>query len=519
MSNSKRRSLILAGGGIKVAFQAGVLQVWLDEAGLKFDHVDAASGGVFNLAMMCQGMSGIQIADNWRNIDPLAAISFNYTELPKLAYAESLFTLDAFREKVFPDWGLDWDKIRASALDATFNVTNFSKKELEVIEPAAMTEQMLGACVSLPMWFPPQRINGQTYIDAVYQTDANLEEAIRRGADELWIIWTVSDKDEWESGFVATYFQIIETVAVGNYRSILKRIAKNNEKIATTGVGEFGRHIEVKELKSDVPLHYLINFSQDRVAESVNLGVKRAREWCGKNGIALASDSTDYPTDIHEAPTKISFTEKMKGFAAFGETDYQAGYAKGKENGTGLMFHLSMVIDGVNRFVTRPEHDTSEITGYVECEQLGGRLPVESGTFNLIVDQEDSAQKHMYYRLFFKNVDGDPITLSGFKVIKDDPGFDLWADTTTLYTTLYRGHISAAGEATIRANEFELANACIATGIIHIYLTDFLTQLTTFRAYGPTISDRASALARFGRLFMGKMFDVYAKEILSSGPI
>ena len=58
-----KRSLILAGGGIKVAFQAGVLQVWLDEAGLEFDHVDGASGGSFNLAMMCQGMSGTEIAD------------------------------------------------------------------------------------------------------------------------------------------------------------------------------------------------------------------------------------------------------------------------------------------------------------------------------------------------------------------------------------------------------------------------------------------------------------------------
>ena len=46
------RSLILAGGGVKVAFQAGVLQVWLDEAGLQFDHADAASGGCFNLAML-----------------------------------------------------------------------------------------------------------------------------------------------------------------------------------------------------------------------------------------------------------------------------------------------------------------------------------------------------------------------------------------------------------------------------------------------------------------------------------
>ena len=61
-----RRALILAGGGVKVAFQAGVLQVWLDELDIEFDHVDAASGGVFNLAMMCQGYSGNEVADAWR---------------------------------------------------------------------------------------------------------------------------------------------------------------------------------------------------------------------------------------------------------------------------------------------------------------------------------------------------------------------------------------------------------------------------------------------------------------------
>src|SRR5437660_7982665 len=97
----KKRSLILAGGGLKVAFQAGVLQVWLDEAGLAFDHVDGASGGTFNLAMMCQGMSGLKIADNWRNLNPRAGISLNAAEFPKLIYAESLFTLEAYRSHVF----------------------------------------------------------------------------------------------------------------------------------------------------------------------------------------------------------------------------------------------------------------------------------------------------------------------------------------------------------------------------------------------------------------------------------
>jgi len=46
-NHRKKRSLILAGGGMKVAFQAGVLQVWLDEARvggapLTFDHADGA---------------------------------------------------------------------------------------------------------------------------------------------------------------------------------------------------------------------------------------------------------------------------------------------------------------------------------------------------------------------------------------------------------------------------------------------------------------------------------------------
>lgn len=518
-NSPKKRSLILAGGGIKVAFQAGALQVWLDEAGLKFDHVDAASGGVFNLAMMCQGMSGRQIADNWRNLNPRAGISFNLAELPKLAYAESMFTLDAYRTDVFPQWGLDWNKIRSSSLNATFDVFNFSRKELQVVEPKNMSEDMLAACVSLPMWFPPVHIDGETYIDSVYMTDANIEEAIRRGADELWVIWTVSEKDEWHPGFVATYFQIIETSADGHYKAILQRIAANNEAIGKGERGEFGRHIEVKELKADVALHYLIDFSQDRVTETVNLGVQRAREWCAANGIALAK-GPDYPAAVQQVPTKLSFTEEMKGFMAVGETDFEKGYQQGKAAGTDLMFHLTISVDGVHDFVIRPSHDTSDVVGYVKSSAFGGQCQVESGTFNLFTDQADPAVKHMLYRLFFTDKGtGSPLTLSGCKIIKDDPGAGaVWHDTTTLYTRILKGHVSAADEATATNDPTKLKNISFGAGIIVIELLDFMKQLTTFRVQAPTVSERITALSEFGRLFFGKLWDVYARDILTSGP-
>ena len=251
----KKRSLILAGGGIKVAFQAGVLQVWLDEAGLTFDHADGASGGAFNLAMYCQGMSGTQIADNWRNLSPHLGIDFNWEQYAKLFYAESLFTLDRYRKNVFPQWGLDWEAIRSSQKEATFNAFNFSKQELTVLTPDVMTEDYLVACVSLPMWFPPVTISGDIYIDPVFVTDANIEEAIRRGADELWVIWTVSQRGEWSDGFVANYFQIIESSANGHFNRITERIEENNAAIAEGTSGEFGRHIEMKMLEAEVPLH------------------------------------------------------------------------------------------------------------------------------------------------------------------------------------------------------------------------------------------------------------------------
>lgn len=517
-NGTKKRSLILAGGGIKVAFQAGALQVWLDEAGLTFDHVDGASGGVLNLVQMCQGLTGRQIADNWRNLSPKAGISFNPAAFINLLYAESLFTLDNYRKHVFTGWGLDWDKIRATKLNNSFNVCNFSDKTLDLIEAKDMSEDMLCACVSLPMWFPPVRINGKTYIDPVYLTDANLDEAIRRGADELWVIWTVSERDEWHPGFVATYFQTIETTADGHYKAALKRIADNNAAIAAGQPGQYGRHIEVKELKADVALHYLIDFSQDRMTETVNLGVLRAREWCEANGIPLKSHAGDFPTEVHTAQTKVSFTEEMKGYITFGELDYERGAKAGKKSGTDIMFHLTITVDGVNRFVTDPEHDTNDVKGYVKCDALGGERPVESATFNLFVDDHDPAIKRMFYRLFFSDDKGNPLTLSGFKLIKDDPGFDVWHDTTTLFTRILNGHVSADEETAAEKDPEKLRQLVKASGIIIIHFFDFMKQLTTFRAEGPTLSDRAAAMGRFGRLFMGKLWDVYARNVLTSGP-
>jgi len=277
------RSLMLP-GGLKIAFQACVLQVWLDEAGIEFDHADAVSAAAFNLAMWVQGMSGTQIADNWRNFSPLAAVNVNWSQLPWLIHARSIFKLDAFRRKIFPAWGLDWGRIRASGREATFNVYNLSKHPLRPVTPPEMTEDFLIATASLPVWFPPVRIDGDTYIDAVFNTASNLEEAIRRGADEVWVIWTAGSSGNWRDGFVGNLFGIFEATTNGGYRRVLSRIDNNNAMIERGAQSEFGRPIRVRELRSEVALDYLFNFSKACFAAVVDQGVEAARAWCNTNG-------------------------------------------------------------------------------------------------------------------------------------------------------------------------------------------------------------------------------------------
>jgi hypothetical protein len=295
-------------------------------------------------------------------------------------------------------------------------------------------------------------------------------------------------------------------VANGNFRRVVKRIRRNNDAIAAGSHSEFGRHIELKVLRAEVPLQYLIVLTNGRVRNAVERGVADARRWCLANGIPLRAPG---PPALASDQTKLRFTEEMKGFVTVGESDPVRGAQAGELDRTRLMVHLTISLDGVRRFIGQPDH-LGSVEGYVQCEALGGRLPVESGTFNLLTDVGDPAVKRMQYRLFVRDPSDMPLTLSGVKQVRDQEGFDVWSDTSTLFTHVYRGHVDADAEATADV---------IASGIIRVHLIDFLHQLTTFEVEADGALERASLLAEFGSFFMGKLWDVYANRVLSSAPI
>jgi hypothetical protein len=207
--------------------------------------------------------------------------------------------------------------------------------------------------------------------------------------------------------------------------------------------------------------------------------------------------------------TSVRFTEEMLGHVTFGESDFARGAQTGRDGSEFLKFHLTIEVADMDRFSTDPMRQAGAV-GYLQCDALGGRLPVEKGVFNLFVDSGPGV-KRMLYRLWFRDGVGHPLTLTGYKLVENDAGFDLWKDTTTLFTKVLKGHVDESGDSTAEL---------VASGILRIRVQDFAKQMTTFRAGGSGgVGAKLGGLIKFGVIFVGQLAEVYLRKGRRNGHV
>lgn len=197
----------------------------------------------------------------------------------------------------------------------------------------------------------------------------------------------------------------------------------------------------------------------------------------------------------------LSFTETMKGFIDRGHLppdDYIGAEQAGQRNNCHVDFTLTITFPDLDAALAEPAH-AGAANGVIHVDGFtaAGGAPVNNGVFNLFVDAGELNERKMKYALPFIGADGKPYLLDGVKDVRDHGNFDVWAATSTLYTVIRMGH--------------ERTGAVAATGILHILIPDFLQQMTTFQVSGTDDpAKKADAIARFGRMFMGTLWDVFA---------
>lgn len=194
----------------------------------------------------------------------------------------------------------------------------------------------------------------------------------------------------------------------------------------------------------------------------------------------------------------LTFSETMSGGFALDEDDPERGHERGQQHNTRLALHASVAIDDVNRFKNDPDHE-GELSGTIEFDPLDGEMAATDGVFNLFAPGDEEGLKLMVYELAFSHEDTS-YYLAGKKKVRDDPGFDLWSDTTTLYTRLHEGP--------------DASGPVVGAGILELGVDDLVDLVSTMQATNASsVSEKAEAFTTFGRLFMGELWDTYASHL------
>lgn len=197
---------------------------------------------------------------------------------------------------------------------------------------------------------------------------------------------------------------------------------------------------------------------------------------------------------MQEPAAGLTFAETMSGDFALGETDPRAPRTASGGERSELAIHVTVHIDDIDRFTADPAH-TGRLTGHVSSPLFGGDVPATHGVFNLFSPTDDPALTLMVYELAFRH-DGKAYYLAGRKEVRDDPGFDLWSDTTTLFTTLHEGSDRTgpvAGAGTLRLGAGELLKLVRSM------------RTTNTRS----LEESARVIQRFGTFFLRSLWDSY----------
>lgn len=134
----------------------------------------------------------------------------------------------------------------------------------------------------------------------------------------------------------------------------------------------------------------------------------------------------------------LEFKETMSGWIGIGEREFLAGRIAGQQENTPLHFDAKIVIDDLEEFIHLADHQ-ARLEGTVTFPSLGGPFPMKNGAFNLFSVDPATGMRLMTYSFGFTDATGKRYFLYGKKHLKDDPGFDLMEDMTTLFTTIYEG--------------------------------------------------------------------------------
>lgn len=198
--------LVLAGGGVKGAYQVGAFLAF-KKCKIKLDGIVGTSIGSFNAAMMVSGKEA-ELYEFWQNVDVGALLNFNSK------YTDSVNNKDLFKELIYGieemtlivknkgidnsnlknilDDMIDEDEIRKSHMDyglVTVRANDLKPLYLfkEDMKEGKIPEYILASC-NLPVFKMSKLIDEKYYIDGGFYDNKPVNMLLNKGYDKVYVV-------------------------------------------------------------------------------------------------------------------------------------------------------------------------------------------------------------------------------------------------------------------------------------------------------------------------------------------
>ncbi|RJQ15882.1 hypothetical protein C4573_07055 [Candidatus Woesearchaeota archaeon] len=227
-------SLIAEGGGLRGAYSAGAVVALQENLGLKHvDYATGSSGGICNVAYFVSRQLFMG-HDIWvKEVGNHFVKRMNlFTKKPIL---QKGYIINTVFKKKYP---LDVQKIRESTTKLIIPLTNAKtgKTEFFTNHDKEKFFRLLQACISIPFFSAPVRINKNRYYDGVYSCPLPLELPEIKASKKIIILTETQEQDKgrrlekWISYIFSVRFSKAMRLLIRNYSELRMQFHKDLEK-------------------------------------------------------------------------------------------------------------------------------------------------------------------------------------------------------------------------------------------------------------------------------------------------
>lgn len=259
-------ALVLCGGGSQGAAEIGFYQA-LVERGIKPDIIVGASVGAINGAFIASGLEIGQLKALWREISIRKLYRLNPELFWKWGKAASLFEPTGLKR--FLESRLPVHTFEELAIPLTVVATDLQKPGTVCLDKGPLLPALM-ASSAIPVYFPPQVMNGSQLVDGGITDNIPVEQAYDRGADVIYCMLTEC-RCRFRYTISGLFDMLVRSLQVSQHQKLKYEIGNiANDKDA---------ELYLLDLCIDTHLNGLLDFSETgTIIEEAYLFSKRALE-------------------------------------------------------------------------------------------------------------------------------------------------------------------------------------------------------------------------------------------------